>query len=300
MSLIGNSGQKVGDGSTAIQAGGDVSLGNTTTEIVTICELVVSSKMSSLKEEAMMIAMERAHEFGTKVALNLSNKLDEKIESKLRDPDIQYAISQAVMQVATKGISEKNDLLQELIISKINNEDEDSDLLIDLALETAKRTTSSELKLLGLIFYFRKCTKAFHGVDITTLVQSDDDTVSIDGITKDTCWKIFNSVYTNPNIDFDRITSGTDSIKRVDIDIMSLKGLTLSDKHFRTSYFDLLEKRTGTKLSNSQIEFEKSFPELSYILNCFGINTLEEFNSIALSALGDVIAKDYLKARKFL
>lgn len=300
MSLIGNSGQQVGDGSTAIQAGGDVLVGNSTNEIVTICELVVTSKMSSLKEEAMMIAMERAHEFGTKVALNLASQLDEKIESKLKDPDIQYAINQAVVQVATKGISEKNDLLQELIISKIKNEDEDDDLLLDLALETTKRTTSSELKLLGIVFYFRSCSKYYRDVNITNLVQSEDDIIGSDGVTKDEGRRIFHIVYTSPEVDLNRITSGTDSIKQINTEVMSLKGLINSDKHFTMSYFDLLEKRTGLKLSDSQDEFEKNFPELNKIIKSFGIDTLNEFNSITLTPLGNLIARDYLRARKFL
>lgn len=300
MPLFGNSGQQVGDGSTAIQADGDVTVGNSTTEIVTICELVVSSKMSSLKEEAMMIAMERAHEFGTKVALNLANQLDEKIEAKLKDPDIQYAINQAVVQVATKGISEKNDLLQELIISKIKNDDEDNDLLIDLALETTKRTTSSELKLLGIIYYFRSCYKYVGGVNITDLVQSDDDIVESDGVSKDECRGLFHIVYTSPEVDLNRITSGTDTIKQINTDLMSLKGLINSDKHFAMSYFTLLEKRTGLKLSDSQEEFEKTFPELNKIVLSFGIDTLYEFNCITLTPLGNLIARDYLRARKFL
>ena len=300
MSLIGNSGQQVGDGSTAIQAGRDVLVGNSTTEIVTICELVVSSKMSSLKEEAMMIAMERAHDFGTKVALNLASQLDEKIESKLKDPDVQYAISQAVTQVATKGISEKNDLLQELIISKINNDDEDNDLLIDLALETTKRTTSSELKLLGLIFYFRFCSKTYNGIDITYLIQSDDEKNGSDGITKDKCRELFNLVYTNPAIDFDEITRGTGTIKKINPEIMSIKGLINSGMHYTLSYFKLLEKRTGVELSDSQEQFEKKFPEFSNILKSFGIDTLKDLNSIYLTPLGTLIARDYLRARKFV
>ncbi|EFC1230567.1 hypothetical protein KQL91_002386 [Escherichia coli] len=299
MSLIGNSGQKVGDGSTAIQAGNDVVIGNTTSEIVTICELVVASKMSSLKEEAMMVAMERAQEFGTKVAMNIASNLDEKIENKLKDPDIQYAISQAVVQVATKGINEKNDLLQELIISKINNDDEDHDLIIDLALETTKRTTSSELKLLGLISYFRFCSKTFNNLNITQLLDSYNNGKEVIGFNKDACQQLFKVIYETPSIDFDKITGGTDTIKPIDTSMMEIKGLIQTDKHFATSYFDILEARTGIILSNNQQIFEENFPVLDTILKSFNIETLDKLNSIVLSPVGNVIGKDYLKARGF-
>lgn len=299
MSLIGSSGQKVGDGSTAIQAGNDVVIGNTTSEIVTICELVVASKMSSLKEEAMMVAMERAQEFGTKVAMNIASNLDEKIENKLKDPDIQYAISQAVVQVATKGINEKNDLLQELIISKINNDDEDHDLIIDLALETTKRTTSSELKLLGLISYFRFCSKTFNNLNITQLLDSYNNGQEVVDFNKDACQQLFKVIYETPSIDFDKITGGTDTIKPIDTSMMEIKGLIHTDKHFATSYFDILEARTGIILSNNQQIFEENFPVLDTILKSFNIETLDKLNSIVLSPVGNVIGKDYLKARGF-
>lgn len=300
MPLVGNSGQQVGDGSSVIQAGNDVIIGNSTSEIIQICELVVSSKMVSLKQEALMIAMDRAQEFGNRIANNIASQIDGKIESRLKDPDVQYAISQAVVQVATKGISEKNDLLQELIISKIRNEDEDQDLIIDLALEATKRTTSSELKLLGLIYYFRFCSKTLSDINITDIVNSEDDNINIQGITKQHCHQVFRTIYLDPAKDFDRITNGISTIKHVNIGMMEIKGLLNSGKVFSTSYFDIIKKRTGIDLSNSQEEFEKQFPELNSILKAFNIMTLQDLNSFTLSPVGSAIGHDYLKAKGFL
>lgn len=300
MTLIGNSGQKIGDGSSAIQAGNDINIGNTTSEIVTICELVVASKMSSLKEEAMQVAMERAQEFGANIAINIASNLDSKIEAKLKDPDVQYAISQAVVQAATKGIKDKNDLLQELIISKINNDDEDNDLIIDLALETTKRTTSNELKLLALIYYFRSCRKIVDNEDIISIAEGEDNYNATATLNKSFCQNVLTVIYSNPMIDLDKITGGTNSIKPIDTGMMNIKGLIHDGKHFTLTYFELLEKRTGVKLSNDQGLFEENFKTLNHILKSFGIGSLEVLNSIVLSPVGTVMAHDFLKARKFL
>ncbi|EKN6174888.1 hypothetical protein DVQ67_21385, partial [Yersinia enterocolitica] len=72
MSLIDKSGQQVGSNSQALQVGGDLNIGNTTTEVISICELVVSKQMTAFKKEAFELAESRAREFGQQIANSLS------------------------------------------------------------------------------------------------------------------------------------------------------------------------------------------------------------------------------------
>lgn len=142
MSIFDNkSGQHVGDGSSSIQVAGDFTIGNTSTEVIAICELVVKSQMASLREDAFKVVDQRAREFGNQIAVKLSQHLDEKLATKLADPDIQYSMNQAVTQVARKGFDEKSELLKELIVTKIESDQEENSILIDQAL--GKVRTSS-------------------------------------------------------------------------------------------------------------------------------------------------------------
>ncbi|ELY2521082.1 hypothetical protein SMC04_001208, partial [Cronobacter sakazakii] len=124
MNVFGKSGQHVGDNSSAIQVSGNVTFGTTVNEVINICSLIVKAEMASLRADAFQIANERAKEFGNQIASKLSTQLDERLKQKLADPDIQYSINQAVTQVARKGFNEKSELLKELIITKIETDDE--------------------------------------------------------------------------------------------------------------------------------------------------------------------------------
>lgn len=112
----------MGDNSNAVQVAGDFNVGNTTTEVIAICNLVVSTQMAALRQEAQEEARLRATEFGSQIIEKLSSEVEDIVMEKLRDPDIQYAMNQSVIQVARKGLGAKSDLLKELIVSKIKKQ----------------------------------------------------------------------------------------------------------------------------------------------------------------------------------
>ncbi|HBR3311725.1 TPA: hypothetical protein L9S24_002284 [Klebsiella pneumoniae] len=299
MNLFEKSGQSVGDNSSAIQVTGDAHFGNTTTEVMAICQLMVKSEMASLREDAFALVDSRAQEFGNQIAEKLSKDVDEKLRAKLADPDMQYTLNQAVVQVARKGFDAKSELLKELIVSKFKSTEEEENLILDHALDITQRLTTSEIKLLSLVYYFRYCSKIVHGVNITNIVDHRTEVPTGAGLTFETCLNIMAKIYKEYNIDYQRIISTMDSIKRVNKQMLVIKGCINAEQHYEKNYIDLIKERTGIELTDEE-SFKKNFATLSSIIEAFSIQGISELNKYVLSPLGCVIAKNYLEAHNFL
>ena len=299
MNLFEKSGQSVGDNSSAIQVTGDAHFGNTTTEVMAICQLMVKSEMASLREDAFALVDSRAQEFGNQIAEKLSKDVDEKLRAKLADPDMQYTLNQAVVQVARKGFDAKSELLKELIVSKFKSTEEEENLILDHALDITQRLTTSEIKLLSLVYYFRYCSKIVHGVNITNIVERRTEVPTGAGLTFETCLNIMGQVYKEYNIDYQRIISTMDSIKQVNKQMLVIKGCINAEQHYEKNYIDLIKKRTGIEMTDEE-SFKKNFATLSSIIEAFSIQGISELNKYVLSPIGCVIAKNYLEAHNFL
>ncbi|HDX4048211.1 TPA: hypothetical protein ROG05_000557 [Enterobacter soli] len=301
MSFFDNkSGQHVGDGSSAIQVSGDAVIGNTTTEVVTICGLVIRAEMASLKEEAYNLVNQRATEFGNQIASKLSSDLNDKLKEKLSDPDIQYSLNQAVVQVARKGFDEKSELLKELIVSKIQTEEEDDSIIIDHALEATSKLTTNDIKFLSLIYYLRNISKIRNGINITTLAEENETHFGLIGFTVTQNHAFHKDFYSNYNIDYILFLGELKSLKKINIDLLGLKGVVFTDKHYTTNYKELLGKRIGQSVFESDELFFETFHGLKLSLEAFGIPTIDDFNSIVLNPIGHLIAENFLRARDFL
>ncbi|MBL5882571.1 LPO_1073/Vpar_1526 family protein [Lelliottia aquatilis] len=301
MSLFDNkSGQHVGDGSTAIQVTGDAVIGNTTTEVVTICELVIRAQMASLKEDAYKLVNQRATEFGNQIASKLSHDLDDKLKEKLSDPDIQYSINQAVIQVARKGFNEKSELLKELLISKIQSDEEDESLIIDHALEVTTKLTTNDIKFLSLIYYFRSTGKFKNDINTTTLAETNTTHSTLPDLTIERNHSYHKNWYSNYDVDYIKFLGDLTSLKKINTEILVLKDVTSIGNTYIISYEELLGKRIGLNKIDSDDSFYIQFPAIKNILDTFGIKDLATFNGIVLNPIGSLIAENFLKARGFL
>ncbi|HAT4515225.1 TPA: hypothetical protein I9281_000110 [Serratia marcescens] len=299
MNLFEKSGQSVGDNSSAIQVTGDAHFGNTTTEVMAICQLVVKSEMASLREDAFALVDSRAQEFGHQIAEKLSKDVDEKLRVKLADPDIQYTLNQAVVQVARKGFDAKSELLKELIVSKFKSTEEEENLILDHALDTTQRLTTSEIKLLSLVYYFRYCHKTMYGVNITEIIERGTEGPSVAGLTLEGCFNIMGQFYKNYDLDYKRILSTLDSLKPVNKQMLVIKGCINAEQSYEKNYIDLIKERTGIEMTDEE-SFKENFATLSSIMEAFSIKGNKELNEYVLSPLGLVIAKNYLEAHNFL
>ncbi|OOQ48933.1 hypothetical protein A0O00_11195 [Proteus mirabilis] len=112
------------------------------------------------------------------------------MKKKLKDPDLQFAISEATAIVAKKGDKTKSELLQEIIVSKINNENEDTDLLLDHALEITKRLTSSEIKLLAFIYYHRQTGQLIDNKPVISIIEDYKNNVVHPTVTLERCYSL--------------------------------------------------------------------------------------------------------------
>ncbi|HDT1602708.1 TPA: hypothetical protein QHT00_001787 [Enterobacter sichuanensis] len=298
MNLFEKSGQSVGDNSSAIQVTGDAHFGNTTTEVMAICQLMVKSEMASLREDAFALVDSRAQEFGNQIAEKLSKDVDEKLRAKLADPDMQYTLNQAVVQVARKGFDAKSELLKELIVSKFKSTEEEENLILDHALDITQRLTTSEIKLLSLVYYFRYCTKTMRGVNITKIVERRTEGPTVAGLTFEACLGIMDQIYKDFDIDYQRIISTMDSIKPVNKQMLIIKGCINAEQSYEKNYIDLIKERTGIEMTDED-SFKKNFATLSSIIEAFSIQGVSELNGYVLSPLGCVIAKNYLEAHNF-
>lgn len=301
MSIFDNkSGQHVGDGSSSIQVAGDFTFGNTSTEVIAICELVVKSHMASMREDAYRIVDQRAKEFGQQIAVKLSEDLDEKVAAKLADPDIQYSINQAVTQVARKGFDEKSELLKELIVSKIESDQEEYNILIDQALDVTPRLTTNEIKFLAWIYYLRLVSKISNGINITQLAEGKKTHFAITGFTLADNYKLHNSMYSDYNFDHVKFLGEQSTLKNINKDYLEIKGVVFSDKTYQVPYQELLSKRTGHDTFESEGSFFWAFPAIRMTMHSFGIPDLNIFNSFVINPIGIMIAENYLKARGFI
>lgn len=298
MSLFEKTGQSVGDNSSAIQVAGNANFGNTTTEVMAICQLIIKGEMASLREDAYALAYSRAEEFGNQIAAKLSKDVDEKLRAKLADPDIQYTLNQAVVQVARRGFDAKSELLKELIVSKFKSIEEDENLLLDHALDITQRLTTSEIKLLSLVYYFRYSHKILDDVSIHEVIQSGADHPTNPELTLKSCYEFLEQCYKEFDHDYKRILTSQDTIKPVNKQMLAIKGCINSEQNYEKNYFILIKERTNIDLKDEDF-FKANFATLSSILEAFSISSLQEFNGYVLSPIGSLIAENFLAAHNF-
>lgn len=296
MSIIDKSGQHVGDNSSAIQVAGNATIGNSTTEVMEICKLVVMEKFSTLREDAMNVAMQRAQEFAVNITERLSSELDSKIEKKLKDPDLQFAISEATAIVAKKGDKTKSELLQEIIVSKINNENEDTDLLLDHALEITKRLTTSEIKLLAFIYYHRRTDIFIDNKSIRSIIRDYKNNVVHPTVTLERCYSLSRLRFHINYPLLKKIIFELSSITPINLSYLEIKGCLYNGKSYEQNTLDIISTSSGLTIDSDELLFT-TFPDFKKIINAFGIDSSSQFDEIVPNELGNIIAENFINAQ---
>lgn len=296
MSIIGKSGQHVGNNSSAIQVSGNATIGNSTSEVIEICKLVIMKEFSSLREEAMSIAMQRAQEFATNIASRLSSEVDDKIRTKLKDPDIEFSIREATLIVAKKGCKTKSDLLQEIIVSKVSNENEETDLLLDHALEITKRLTTSEIKLLAFIYYLRISDLLVENESVNEMIENYENGIPDQPVTLENCYSINKKKFSLSFPLLKRIIVELSSIIPANPDYLEIKGCLHSGKVYERSLLSIISQRTGLTI-DSEEKLTEYFPDIKNIINAFAVASSSEFDRIIPNQLGIIIARSFMSAQ---
>lgn len=148
--------QNVAQGSTAIQAGGDITItGLTYTEVRDVALDVFKANFYELAGVAKETARARAEEI-TEAFLSKLNKENSDGFKKSNDPDFQYALFTVQKEYARNGDKELGDLLVDLLVDRSKQEQRDLlQIVLNESLVTAPKLTDSQLAALSLIFLFK-------------------------------------------------------------------------------------------------------------------------------------------------
>ncbi|WP_272516907.1 LPO_1073/Vpar_1526 family protein [Providencia sp. PROV209] len=298
MSLLDKNNQQVGDNSTSLQAGGNITINFGTGEdaIRDIVARTLQFQMPALREEAKRQVDEIASSFGSQIIERLSQEAEAVVIEKLRSPDIQYQINQSVIQVARKGFGIKSNILKELIADKISSHEEEEDILIDHAFEIMPRLTTDNLKLISIIHFIRSFSS--HNFFKIKYVKSllNNKQLFYRGST----------IYLNSDNLFYHLVQGDsafihsivydiESLKKVDLSMMAINGCIDFDKRYNTTYIDVF-KRFNPAIDIDESNISTVYSTLNSIINKFGIDDFNKLNGVTLTPLGAIIATCYLES----
>jgi hypothetical protein len=148
--------QNVAQGSTAIQAGGNVTItGLTYTEVKNVALDVFKANFYELAGVAKEIAKARAEEITEEFLSKLQQENPDGFK-KSNDPDFQYALFTVQKKYARNGDKELGDLLVDLLVDRSKQEQRDIlQIVLNESLITAPKLTESQLAVLAMIFLFR-------------------------------------------------------------------------------------------------------------------------------------------------
>jgi hypothetical protein len=147
--------QNVAEGSTAIQAGGNVTItGLTYSQAKDVALDVFKANFYELAGVAKEIARTRAEEI-TEAFLAKLQQDNPNGFKKSADPDFQYALFSVQKEYARNGDKELGDLLVDLLVDRSKQEQRDIlQIVLNESLITAPKLTESQLAVLAVIFLF--------------------------------------------------------------------------------------------------------------------------------------------------
>lgn len=156
--LSKNQKQDVTNGSTAIQAGGNVTItktGLTYAEVRDAALDVFRSNFYELAGVAKEIARVRAEEITEAFLQRLQKEYPEGLD-KSQEPDFQYALFTVQKEYARNGDKDLGDLLVDLLIDRSKREQRDIlQIVLNESLGTAPKLTENQLAALAVIFLFK-------------------------------------------------------------------------------------------------------------------------------------------------
>jgi hypothetical protein len=147
--------QIAGDDATLYQAGRDVVVGPTVTEVIRIAELTLDSRMDRIRGSIGDIAEKRVFELLGKLRLQLSQAPTE-VQERAKEPAFQFAVLDAAKAYASSGRSDLADRLTSLLVERTARV---TDTLAEVALAQALKVvpilTPRMYDALGLTFVTR-------------------------------------------------------------------------------------------------------------------------------------------------
>lgn len=150
--------QDIGNGATAIQAGGSVTVVNvgvTSSEARQIALDVAKATFYELTGAAKETASVRVEEITDQVIKKLEKDFPAGLQ-KAKDPDFQYALYTVQKEYARNGDKDLGDLLVDLLVDRSKQDQRDIlQIVLNESLATAPKLTDTHLAALAVIFLFK-------------------------------------------------------------------------------------------------------------------------------------------------
>ncbi|MDH2613423.1 LPO_1073/Vpar_1526 family protein [Acinetobacter baumannii] len=277
--------QEVSENSIAIQAGRDLNIGLSYRDVKEICVDLIEANFPILREEARQISMQYVEEFGRKFFERLQSEDSEITQEKLKDPDVQAAITTSVIHVARMTEKSYQEILCELLAEKIKNNEDEKNLLLNDAIEVMTKITKNQL----LFIVFMHCLRNVWSVRTENGIKT---------------------LHPDPSVHFNYYENKIyeiigDDIYKIDEFQLGYKGLAITNglKSYTKPLNILLSERTGKPISDYSNDtimqendvFCSTFPKLSLMIRKFGFDKIIDLDSIPITSLSEIIANAYLK-----
>ncbi|GHA70097.1 hypothetical protein GCM10009007_08430 [Formosimonas limnophila] len=150
--------QKVAEGGSGIQAGGNVTVVNvgvTASEARSIALDVAKATFNELTGAAKDTAIARVDEITTQIIEKLEREFPNGLQ-KARDPDFQYALFTVQKEFARSGDKDLGDLLVDLLVDRSKYDQRDIlQIVLNESIATAPKLTDNQLAALAVIFLFK-------------------------------------------------------------------------------------------------------------------------------------------------
>jgi hypothetical protein len=150
--------QVAGDGALAVQSSGNVTiinnLGKSESEIREMCEQFVSENFPKLRQEARIAAEEAARNFGERIISQVSENFDNIVLEKLRHPDVQATINDAVLATARRGENASPNILSKLIVERLSkNTTSFTDIVLSEAVKVVPLLTPEQIAYISFVHF---------------------------------------------------------------------------------------------------------------------------------------------------
>ena len=257
--------QKVGENGVALQAGGDISVGMSYTEVKDLVFLLFEQNFPKLAESAAEKALQNIKEY----IGNLENRLHEdanKVDfSKFSDPNIQYLLNSTIQNYARKGNSINMDFLMDAFLLVLREKSTSIlNIVSEQLISVLPKITKDCVDVLTVLYYVRYYRQ--NGISSMEVLEP---------ISK----KIYDS------LSFDKECSN------FIVPYLESLGVTASTIFASTPYRDLADQYKDFSSSKSDDEWKKliqmSFPYLLKIIERYESWHLE---TTYLNPMGELLA----------
>jgi hypothetical protein len=146
------------EGSTAIQAGGNVSIGISYKDVKEIVYDLFKQNFPELLKEAQNQAQGNFEEYDKRLDEAIKRRLEEIDFNRFKEPNTQYLLNSSINHAARKGKTIDLGLLSETLVASLGKDNtEILNIVSEQALETIPKLTSVQIKILTLVHYLIHC-----------------------------------------------------------------------------------------------------------------------------------------------